>query len=75
MARSRAPTCLGSTMEAKCRFGGRVRAPFRSGTEPISLFAVRLSPRAAEAKRTYGYARNEAIGATINGGLLFLVAG
>lgn len=41
----------------------------------ISLFAVRLSRRAADAKRTYGYARMEAIGAMINGGLLFLVAG
>lgn len=41
----------------------------------ISLVAVRLSRRPADAKRTYGYARMEAIGALINGGLLFLVAG
>lgn len=41
----------------------------------ISLFAVRLSRRPPDAKRTYGYARMEAIGALINGGLLFLVAG
>ena len=41
----------------------------------ISLFAVRLSRRPPDAKRTYGYARMEAIGAMINGGLLFLVAG
>ena len=41
----------------------------------ISLVAVRLSRRPADAKRTYGYARMEAIGAMINGGLLFLVAG
>ena len=41
----------------------------------ISLFAVRLSRRPADAKRTYGYARMEAIGAMINGGLLFVVAG
>lgn len=41
----------------------------------ISLFAVRLSRRPADAKRTYGYARMEAIGAMVNGGLLFLVAG
>lgn len=41
----------------------------------ISLFAVRMSRRPADAKRTYGYARMEAIGAVINGGMLFLVAG
>lgn len=41
----------------------------------ISLVAVRLSRRPADAKRTYGYARMEALGALINGGLLFLVAG
>lgn len=41
----------------------------------ISLFAVRMSRRPADAKRTYGYARMEAIGAMINGGMLFLVAG
>ncbi len=41
----------------------------------ISLFAVRLGKRPADAKRTYGYARLEAIGALINGGLLFSVAG
>lgn len=41
----------------------------------ISLFAVRLSRRPPDAKRTYGYARMEAIGALINGGLLFVVAG
>lgn len=40
----------------------------------ISLVAVRLSRRAPDAKRTYGYARMEAIGATINGALLFGVA-
>ena len=41
----------------------------------ISLVAVRLSRRPPDAKRTYGYARMEAIGALVNGGLLFLVAG
>lgn len=41
----------------------------------ISLVAVRLSRRPPDAKRTYGYARMEAIGAVVNGGLLFLVAG
>ena len=41
----------------------------------ISLVAVRLSRRPADARRTYGYARMEAIGAMVNGGLLFLVAG
>lgn len=41
----------------------------------ISLFSVRMSRRTADAKRTYGYARMEAIGALINGALLFAVAG
>lgn len=41
----------------------------------ISLFAVRMSRRPADAKRTYGYARMEALGAMVNGGMLFLVAG
>ena len=41
----------------------------------ISLFAVRLSRRPPDARRTYGCARMEAIGAMINGGLLFVVAG
>lgn len=41
----------------------------------ISLTAVRLSRRPPDAKRTYGYARLEALGAMVNGGLLFLVAG
>ena len=41
----------------------------------ISLIAVRLSRRPPDAKRTYGYARMEAIGAMVNGGMLFLVAG
>jgi len=40
----------------------------------VSLFAVRLSRRPPDAKRTYGYARMEAIGAMVNGGLLFMVA-
>lgn len=40
----------------------------------ISLFAVRLSRRPPDAKRTYGYARMEAIGAIINAVLLFVVA-
>lgn len=41
----------------------------------ISLVAVRLARKPPDAKRTYGYARMEAIGAMINGGLLFVVAG
>lgn len=40
----------------------------------ISLVAVRLGRRPPDARRTYGYARMEAIGALINGGLLFVVA-
>lgn len=41
----------------------------------VSLFAVRMSRRPADARRSYGYARMEAIGALINGSLLFVVAG
>lgn len=41
----------------------------------IALVAVRLSRRPPDAKRTYGYARLEALGAMFNGGMLFLVAG
>lgn len=41
----------------------------------ISLFAVRLARKPPDARRTYGYARMEAIGAMVNGGLLFFVAG
>ncbi len=41
----------------------------------VSLFAVRMSRRPADARRSYGYARMEAIGALVNGSLLFLVAG
>ena len=41
----------------------------------ISLFAIRMSRRPADARRTYGYARMEALGAVANGGLLFVVAG
>ena len=40
----------------------------------IALFAVRMSRRPADAKRSYGYARMEALGALVNGGMLFLVA-
>ena len=40
----------------------------------ISLVAVRLSRKPADAKRTYGYARMDAIGAMVNGLLLFAVA-
>ena len=41
----------------------------------ISLVAVRLTRHPPDSQRTYGYARMEAIGAIINGGLLFVVAG
>jgi cobalt-zinc-cadmium efflux system protein len=41
----------------------------------IALVAVRLSRRPPDTRRTFGYARLEAIGATANGLLLFLVAG
>jgi cobalt-zinc-cadmium efflux system protein len=40
----------------------------------IALVAVRLSRRPPDARRTYGYARLEALGAMVNGGLLFVVA-
>ena len=41
----------------------------------IALVAVRLSRRPADARRTYGYARFEALGALANGLLLFALAG
>ncbi|MCZ8167429.1 cation diffusion facilitator family transporter [Silanimonas sp.] len=41
----------------------------------IALFAVRMSRRPPDAKRTYGYARLEAMAAMVNGTLLFVVAG
>ncbi|HQR54197.1 MAG TPA: cation diffusion facilitator family transporter [Burkholderiales bacterium] len=41
----------------------------------IALGAVRLSRRPADARRTFGYARFEAVGAMVNGLLLFAVAG
>ena len=41
----------------------------------IALVAVRLGRRPADAKRTFGYVRLEAIGALVNGALLFVVAG
>ncbi|QNR98396.1 cation transporter [Stenotrophomonas sp. 169] len=41
----------------------------------IALVAVRLSRRPPDARRTYGYARLEALGAMFNGGMLFVVAG
>lgn len=41
----------------------------------IALVAVRLSRRPPDARRTYGYARLEALGALVNGALLFVVGG
>ena len=41
----------------------------------IALVAVRLARRPADARRTYGYARFEALGALANGMLLFALAG
>lgn len=41
----------------------------------IALVAVRLSRRPPDARRTYGYVRLEAMGAMVNGLMLFAVAG
>lgn len=41
----------------------------------IALVAVRLARRPPDARRTYGYARLEALGAMFNGGMLLVVAG
>ena len=41
----------------------------------IALVAVRLARRPADAKRTYGYVRFEALGALANGSMLFVLAG
>lgn len=40
----------------------------------VALLAVRLAQRPPDARRTYGYARLEALGALFNGALLFAVA-
>ncbi|MCL6619152.1 MAG: cation diffusion facilitator family transporter [Thermomonas hydrothermalis] len=40
----------------------------------ISLLSVRLARRPADARRTYGYARLEALGALVNVALLFVAA-
>ncbi|MGX2089666.1 cation diffusion facilitator family transporter [Xanthomonas axonopodis] len=41
----------------------------------VSLVAVRISKRSADASRSYGYGRMESLGALVNGSLLFVVAG
>ncbi|OQP71094.1 cation diffusion facilitator family transporter [Xanthomonas phaseoli pv. syngonii LMG 9055] len=41
----------------------------------VSLIAVRISKRPADARRSYGYGRMESLGALVNGSLLFVVAG
>ncbi|PPT77546.1 cation transporter [Xanthomonas arboricola pv. populi] len=41
----------------------------------VSLFAVHISRRPADKKRSYGYGRVESLGALVNGSLLLLVAG
>ncbi|HRN61425.1 MAG TPA: cation diffusion facilitator family transporter [Luteimonas sp.] len=41
----------------------------------IALVAVRLSRRPPDARRSFGYVRTEAMGAMINGALLFALAG
>lgn len=41
----------------------------------VALLAVRLARRPPDARRSYGYARLEALGALLNGALLFAVAG
>ena len=41
----------------------------------VALTAVHLSRRPPDARRTYGYARLEALGALVNGGLLLVLAG
>jgi cobalt-zinc-cadmium efflux system protein len=41
----------------------------------IALVAVRLSRRPPDARRSFGYVRTEAMGAMLNGGLLFVLAG
>lgn len=41
----------------------------------IALISVRLSRRPADSERSFGYVRTEAMGAMLNGMLLFVVAG
>src|SRR3954463_10079417 len=40
----------------------------------LSLFALRIGTRPADAKRTYGYYRLEILAALVNGALLLLIA-
>src|SRR6202521_3217804 len=45
-----------------------------AGAIGLSLFALRIGPRPADAKRTYGYYRLEILAALINGALLLAIA-
>ncbi len=40
----------------------------------IALFAIRMAKRAADARRTFGYARTEILAAAFNAAMLFVVA-
>jgi cobalt-zinc-cadmium efflux system protein len=45
-----------------------------AGAIALSLFALRIAVRPADAKRTYGYYRLEILAALVNGALLFAIA-
>lgn len=45
-----------------------------AGAIGLSLFALRISTRPADARRTYGYYRLEILAALVNGALLILIA-
>src|SRR4051812_24110510 len=44
------------------------------GAIALSLFALRIASRPADAKRTYGYYRLEILAALVNGAFLFAIA-
>src|ERR1700693_3146050 len=45
-----------------------------AGAIALSLFALRIGARPADAKRTYGYYRLEILAALVNGAFLFAIA-
>src|ERR1700682_1477791 len=45
-----------------------------AGAIGLSLFALRMAARPADARRTYGYYRLEILGALLNGGALLAIA-
>jgi hypothetical protein len=70
LADFRGPTIRKATYRI-CGFPQSHHCRFMWTAFPVALVAVRLSRRRANARRTFGYARFEAIGALVNGLLLW----